>query len=72
MTDQPQHDRLPSMSLGDHLEELRSRLILALAGLAVAALISSPWLFYQFWSFIAAGLYKHERQFVYKAVPHSS
>ncbi|MBM4103522.1 MAG: preprotein translocase subunit TatC, partial [Planctomycetes bacterium] len=110
MTDQPQHDRLPSMSLGDHLEELRSRLILALAGMAVAviisfffghyfvklllvpyesavqktgftahiqaitvaepfmvyikavivlaALISCPWLFYQFWAFIAAGLYE--------------
>jgi len=124
MTDQPQHDRLPSMSLGDHLEELRSRLILALAGMAVAviisfffghyfvklllvpyesavqktgftahiqaitvaepfmvyikavivlaALISCPWLFYQFWAFIAAGLYERERRFVYKVVPFSA
>jgi sec-independent protein translocase protein TatC len=124
MTDQPHRDRLPSMNLGDHLDELRARLILALAGLGVgllvsaffgqyfvklllkpyelavrdtglsphiqaitvaepfmvymkavlvlAALISSPWLFYQLWSFIAAGLYKHERQFVYKVVPFST
>jgi sec-independent protein translocase protein TatC len=124
MTDQTQHDRLPSMNLGDHLDELRARLILALAGLAagliisaffgnyflalllkpyeaafldarlephiqgitvagpfmiymkvvivMAALITSPWLFYQLWAFIAAGLYKNERQFVYKIVPFSA
>jgi sec-independent protein translocase protein TatC len=123
MTDQPQRDRLPSMSLGDHLEELRTRLILALVGLAVgviisfffghyfvkllmvpfetamkdtdfnghiqaiavaepfmvyikavlvlAALITSPWLFYQLWAFISAGLYPHERRYVYKVIPFS-
>jgi sec-independent protein translocase protein TatC len=112
------------MSLGDHLEELRARLILAISGLAVAAIVScffgnyfiqilmkpyeqavrsegltpsiqaitvaepmmlyikavivmgailsSPWLFYQFWSFIAAGLYKHERKFIYTVVPFSA
>jgi sec-independent protein translocase protein TatC len=111
------------MSLSDHLEELRIRLILALAGLAaglfialffgqyfvklllkpyetavrdtgalshiqaitvaepfmvyikavlvLAAMISSPWLFYQLWEFISAGLYKHEQRFIYKVVPFS-
>lgn len=124
MTDKSERDRLPSMSLGDHLEELRTRLILALAGLGagliisaffgndflglllkpyeaafrdaglephiqgitvagpfmiymkvvivLAALITSPWLFYQLWAFIASGLYKNERQFVYKIVPFSA
>lgn len=120
------HDEteLKSMSLGDHLEELRSRLILALAGLLLASiigfvfgkwflglvlspweiaiekvgvdyhllaakpaekflaymkasmvlgvLISSPWLFYQIWAFVAAGLYKHERRFVKVVAPASS
>jgi sec-independent protein translocase protein TatC len=42
------------------------------AVLVLAALISSPWLFYQLWAFVAAGLYKHERQFVYKVVPFSA
>lgn len=115
---------LISMSLGDHLEELRSRLIMAIGGLAVAlvaalvlgrwflaivfspfqsamletgidaklqaidpaepfilylkaslvlaALMSSPWLFYQIWAFVSAGLYKHERRFVYVAAPAST
>jgi len=122
----PIHDEteLKSMSLGDHLEELRSRLILALAGLVLATiigfvfgrwflalvlspweaaidsvgveyhllaakpaekfmaymkasmvlgvLISSPWLFYQVWAFVAAGLYKHERKFIKVVAPASS
>lgn len=118
------NDELVSMSLGDHLEELRARLMLALAGLAaamavalalgkwflgfilapyqtamkdlgiqvnlqaievaepfmvymkasivLAALISSPWLFYQMWAFVAAGLYKHERRFVKAVAPASA
>jgi sec-independent protein translocase protein TatC len=123
MTEPNREHLLSSMSLNDHLEELRTRLILALAGLAVgiviaaffgryfvkllmipyeaavkntgasahiqaitvaepfmvymkavlvlAALITSPWLFYQLWKFISAGLYKHEQRFVYKVVPFS-
>jgi sec-independent protein translocase protein TatC len=111
-----------TMSLGDHLEELRMRLFLALGGMLVAVIvclipfffnyikafiyyphdkvmpgvplivlapadafivymkisliagliISSPWIFYQLWMFIAAGLYEHERRYVYKAVPFSA
>lgn len=107
-----------TMSLGDHLEELRARLILALAGIVICAagcmffgskiitflevpyikamgpdarlqalapadgfiaymkiamisglIISSPWVFYQIWMFISAGLYPHERRYVYFATP---
>jgi sec-independent protein translocase protein TatC len=110
-----------TMSLGDHLEELRARLILALLGLAVAlivclffgkliisfielpyikalgtearlqsiapadgfvsymqicmvagAVIASPWIFYQIWLFIAAGLYPNEKRYVYMAIPFSA
>jgi len=117
------------MSLGDHLEELRLRLLLALGGLALAfiiclifgkyiitfvkvpyatamakaanlttgeaaplttlapaeviisymkiclisgLLLSSPWVFYQLWMFIAAGLYPHEKRYVHLAVPFSA
>ena len=39
------------------------------ASLVLAALISSPWMFYQLWAFVAAGLHRHERRFVRAAVP---
>ncbi len=39
------------------------------AALVLAALASSPWVFYQFWAFVAAGLHRHERRFVRAAVP---
>ncbi len=113
-----------TMSLGDHLEELRTRLLLAFSGLAVGfilcavfgkyiiefikwpyasvmsrlgenpvlttlapaeviisymkiclisgLILSSPWVFYQLWMFIAAGLYPHERRYVHLAVPFSA
>jgi len=35
-------------------------------------IISSPWVFYQLWMFVAAGLYAHERRYVRIAVPFST
>ncbi len=35
-------------------------------------IISSPWVFYQLWMFVAAGLYEHERKYVTTAVPFST
>jgi sec-independent protein translocase protein TatC len=110
-----------TMSLGDHLEELRIRILLALAGLAVGVVVSlffgkwiiafiqrpyvealgkeahlqtlgptqgfvsyvkiatisgliltSPWVFYHLWMFVAAGLYPHERRYVRISVPFSA
>ncbi len=113
------------MSLGEHLDELRTRIIRALLGLVVAMLLTiwfgreiieilrypfdqvlaeypeikgeiivtraheaflmyfrvtllagfvlaSPWVFYQMWLFIAAGLYPHERRFINYGVPFSA
>lgn len=42
------------------------------AALVLAALISSPWIFYQIWAFISAGLHAHERRFVRVVVPVSA
>jgi sec-independent protein translocase protein TatC len=107
-----------TMSIGDHLEELRFRIIYALVGFGIAVaicmffgkyliafievpyikamgesarlqsidpaegfisymeiamiaavVISSPWIFYHLWQFVAAGLYPHEKRYVYIAVP---
>jgi len=33
--------------------------------------LTSPWVFYQVWAFIAAGLYRHERHYVKKFLPFS-
>jgi len=33
--------------------------------------VTSPWVFYQVWAFIAAGLYRHERHYVKKFLPFS-
>ncbi len=106
-------DDLARMSLMEHLEELRSRLMWAIATLAVAffpcwifvdeifaflqrpimkllppgkklaytgitdpfilyfkvaalaaVFVASPFILYQFWRFIAPGLYKHERRYL--------
>jgi len=40
--------------------------------LYVGIIISAPWLFYQIWMFISAGLYSHERRYVKLAVPFSA
>ena len=41
------------------------------ASLMVGILISSPWIFYQIWSFVVAGLYPHEKQYVHIFLPFS-
>ncbi|MDH4241318.1 MAG: twin-arginine translocase subunit TatC [Phycisphaerae bacterium] len=35
-------------------------------------LLSSPWVFYQLWMFVAAGLYPHEKRYVNIAAPFSA
>jgi sec-independent protein translocase protein TatC len=39
--------------------------------LVTGLVIASPWVFYQIWAFIAAGLYRHERAVIYKFLPYS-
>ena len=41
------------------------------ASLLVGVLLASPWIFYQIWHFVAAGLYPHERQYVHIYLPFS-
>ena len=41
------------------------------ASLVVGAMISSPFIFFFIWEFIAAGLYKHERKYIYIFLPMS-
>ena len=41
------------------------------AGLLVGAVLASPGIFYHIWEFLAAGLYPHERRYVYLYLPLS-
>lgn len=41
------------------------------ASFVVGALLSAPWVFLQIWTFVASGLYKHERKYVYTFMPFS-
>ncbi|MHC4228469.1 MAG: twin-arginine translocase subunit TatC [Planctomycetota bacterium] len=40
--------------------------------LMAGLILSSPWVFYQIWMFVAAGLYARERKYVHTAVPFSA
>jgi sec-independent protein translocase protein TatC len=40
--------------------------------LIAGVILTAPWLFYQLWMFVAAGLYPKERHYVYRAVPLSA
>ncbi|MFM7108594.1 MAG: twin-arginine translocase subunit TatC [Planctomycetaceae bacterium] len=41
------------------------------AALLVGVVLASPWIFYQLWTFVAAGLYSHERRWVWTFLPAS-
>ena len=41
------------------------------ASLVVGVIVSSPWIFYQIWTFVAAGLYGYEKRYVYIFLPFS-
>ena len=41
------------------------------AVIATGLVIASPWVFYQLWAFVAAGLYKHEKKYIYIYLPIS-
>ncbi|MEN6497867.1 MAG: twin-arginine translocase subunit TatC [Thermoguttaceae bacterium] len=41
------------------------------ASFLVGAILSAPWIFWQVWSFVAAGLYTHERHYVRLYLPFS-
>jgi sec-independent protein translocase protein TatC len=53
------------------LEPWESFMIYLKASLVVGAVLASPYIFYQVWLFVAAGLYHHERWYVYIYLPLS-
>jgi sec-independent protein translocase protein TatC len=41
------------------------------ASVLVGAVLASPWIFYQLWMFVGAGLYPHEKKYVHIFLPFS-
>ncbi|MDO4571596.1 MAG: twin-arginine translocase subunit TatC [Planctomycetia bacterium] len=41
------------------------------ASLLAGVILASPWVFWQIWSFVAAGLYPHEKRYVHVFLPFS-
>jgi sec-independent protein translocase protein TatC len=61
----PRHARLQTLSPAEAFSAYMK--VAFIAGL----ILTSPWVFYQLWMFVAAGLYEHERHYVRTAVPFS-
>lgn len=53
------------------LEAIEPFMIWLKAGLILGLILSSPWIFYQLWSFVASGLYPHEQKYIYIFLPIS-
>lgn len=53
------------------LSVMESFTIYLKAAFLVGVVVASPWIFWQLWSFVAAGLYRHERYYVKVYLPFS-
>jgi sec-independent protein translocase protein TatC len=53
------------------LAPLETITIFFMVCLVSGLVLASPWVFYQAWAFVAAGLYRHERRYVKKYLPFS-
>lgn len=53
------------------LAPLETMTIFCMVCLVAGLVLASPWVFYQLWAFVAAGLYRHERHYVTKFLPFS-
>lgn len=62
-----QDTRLKLISLSGH----ESFMVYVKASLVVGAMVTSPFIFFFIWDFVAAGLYKHERKYIYLFLPMS-
>ena len=57
-----------------HMKSLNAQetfMIYMKASILVGVVLASPWIFYQIWSFVAAGLYPHERRYIHLFLPMS-
>ena len=53
------------------LGPLETPMIFFMVCLVSGLVLASPWVFYQIWAFVAAGLYRHEQRYVKRYLPYS-
>jgi sec-independent protein translocase protein TatC len=53
------------------LAPLETPMIFFMVCMVSGLVLASPWVFYQIWAFVAAGLYRHERGYVKRYLPFS-
>ncbi|MFO0951685.1 MAG: twin-arginine translocase subunit TatC [Isosphaeraceae bacterium] len=53
------------------LAPLETMTIFFMVCVVTGLVIASPWVFYQAWAFVAAGLYRHEQRYVKRYLPYS-
>lgn len=53
------------------LTPLETFMVFFMVCMVSGLVLASPWVFYQIWAFIGAGLYRHERYYVMKFLPFS-
>ena len=53
------------------LAPLETMTIYFMVCIVAGLVLASPWVFYQVWAFVAAGLYRHEQHYVKKFLPFS-
>lgn len=63
-----EHIRPPELTT---LSVQESMVVYIKVSLLCGLVLASPWVFYQIWSFVAAGLYPHEKHYVHKYLPLS-
>ena len=77
--DKPKMIRLFTWHRSEDDIRMKSRSLGALEGFGIwvktsllfGIIVASPWIIYQIWQFVAAGLYPHERQYVHAYLPFS-
>ncbi|MEQ1827333.1 MAG: twin-arginine translocase subunit TatC [Pirellula sp.] len=67
----PFRDFLPIKATTEALGLQEPFMIWFKAGFVLAVIVASPGIFYHIWSFVSAGLYPHERRYVYFFLPFS-
>jgi sec-independent protein translocase protein TatC len=65
------HQTMRSPSAMVSLAPLETFMIYFSVCMVTGLVIASPWVFYQIWAFVGAGLYRHERHYVTKFLPFS-